>query len=618
MRRLHLPIVVGILAVAGCAALVSARDGATVDAVDARQRAGKALSLAQASVVAFERARPCSSCHHHGLALAALRMARERGIAIDESAARASIERNFRGMANLDKAVQAAAQIDPSLDWGTVLASADDAGIEGNLTSAVYARLIAQRQEADGRWITTDARPPQSVSVFTATALSLRAVARYLPDELGRDRTERLLRARQWLLAAAPNDTEDRAFQLLGLKWAGASASDMQAAATKLRAEQRADGGWAQIPRLMSDAYATGQALVALGAAGVGPDDGAVQRGLRFLAAAQQPDGSWHVATRIHEQDLLSPQYFDAGFPHGVDQFASLNGTLWAAMGLMSSLPVEAPQARVVPRQTIAVDGEQPWMRTALFGTAAELRARLDTGMPAGARTDGGTTALMMAAPDAGKMALLLDRGADPKVESELRHTALMVAANYRGTTPLVRALLERGAAALPPANQAPGRAVSPLLYAVWSRDLDKVSLLIDRGAAVDAKVSIGGGIFTARPVQLAVFQRDLPMVKLLVSRGASVADLSEGGVTLLTDAVFANDADVVSALIALGADVNQVDQNGETALMHAASIDYGDTRVLDALISAGARRDAAAPDKRTARDMAREYGHASHLRRLE
>jgi ankyrin repeat protein len=96
------------------------------------------------------------------------------------------------------------------------------------------------------------------------------------------------------------------------------------------------------------------------------------------------------------------------------------------------------------------------------------------------------------------------------------------------------------------------------------------------------------------------------------------VADLSEGGVTLLTDAVFANDADVVSALIALGADVNQVDQNGETALMHAASIDYGDTRVLDALISAGARRDAAAPDKRTARDMAREYGHAAHLRRLE
>jgi serine/threonine-protein phosphatase 6 regulatory ankyrin repeat subunit A len=257
-------------------------------------------------------------------------------------------------------------------------------------------------------------------------------------------------------------------------------------------------------------------------------------------------------------------------------------------------------------------------MRTALFGTVAELRAALDSGVAATARSAKGTTLLMMAVPDAGKVELLLERGADVKAESEQRHTALMVAANYRGTTSLVRTLLDRGASAMPPADQAPGRAVSPLQFAIWSGDRDKVTSLLDRGAPVDAKVSIGGGIFTARPVQIAVFQRDVPMVRLLVARGASLTELSEGGTTIITDALFMNDADLVSALVALGADVNQIDQQGETALMHAVSIDFGDTRVLEALLAAGARRDVAAPDKRTALGMAREYGHRAHVLKLE
>jgi len=597
---------------------VSAREPAPATGAAASAAAARALGLVQSSVASFDRQRQCSSCHHHGLTLAALRVARERGVAFDEASARASIERNFRGLANLDKAVQAAAQIDPALDWGTWLGSADDAGIEGNLTSAVYARWLAGRQERDGRWITIDVRPPQSVSTFTSTALAARVVNRYLPDGLAADRAARLARARQWLLGATPDNTEDHTFQVLGLKWSGASQAEMRPHAERLSSQQRGDGGWAQIPRLGSDAYATGQALVALATAGVGPTDPAVERGLRYLLSSQKPDGSWHVATRIHEQDLLSPQFFDAGFPHGADQFASLNGTLWAAMGLMSSLPVVAPDARALARQTIAVEGELPWMKTALFGTATELRAELDAGLAATASSAKGTTVLMMAVPDAGKSRLLLERGADVKAESESRHTALMLAANYRETTPLVRALLERGASARPPADQPPGRAVSPLMYAIWSGDTDKVALMLDRGAPIDAKVTIGGGIFTARPVQIAVFQRDLPMVRLLVSRGASLTAISEGGVTLLTDALFMNDAELVSALIALGADVNQVDQNGETSLMHAASIDHGDTRVLEVLIRAGARRDMAAPDKRTALDMAREYGHAAHARKLE
>ncbi len=224
----------------------------------------------------------------------------------------------------------------------------------------------------------------------------------------------------------------------------------------------------------------------------------------------------------------------------------------------------------------------------------------------------------MMSAHDPSKATLLLSRGADVSAESELHHTALMVAANYRGSIATVQAMLTRGASAAAPANQPVGRVVSPLLYAVWSGDRDKVALLLDRGADVRAKVSIGGGIFTATPLQLAIFQRDAAMVRLLASRGAPVDALGEAGATPLADAVFSNTPEIIATLVSLGADVNQVDQQGETALMHAAMIDHGETGVLEALLAAGARRDLVAPDKRTALAMAREYRHADHVRKLE
>ena len=613
---MRMVLVVGVVASLVAGAVAGARDLAPAPA-EARAAAGRALALVESSVASFERQRPCSSCHHQGLALETLRVARERGVPFDEDAARRSVERNFRGLSNLDKAITAAAQIDPSLDWGTWLSSADAAGVSPNLTAAVYAQHIARRQESDGRWITIDVRPPQSFSTFTATALAARAMAAYLPEELAAERRDRLARARQWLLKTAPRDNEDRAYQLLGLAWAGASEREMRPLASELAASQRADGGWAQIPRLSSDAYATGQALVAMRRAGLQADHPAIARGLRYLLDQQKADGSWLVETRIHEQDIVSPQYFDAGFPHGPHQFASMNGTLWAAMALMESLPVAVKGARVLARQAIAVDDEQPWMRTVLFGSTAALRALLDGGLPSGAKSAKGTTALMMAAHDRDKVALLLERGADVRAVNDLHHTALMVAANHRGTLDIVRILLDRGASAAAPPNQPAGQTVSPLLYAVWSGDTEKVSLLLDKGAEIDAKVSIGGGIFAARPVQMAVFQRDLPMLRLLARRGASMTALSDGGVGVVTDAVFTNDPDIVAAVLELGGDVNQVDERGETALMHAASIDYGDSRIVEILLAAGARRDVAAPDKRTAHDMAQEYKHTGHERRL-
>ena len=83
---------------------------------------------------------------------------------------------------------------------------------------------------------------------------------------------------------------------------------------------------------MASDAYSTGQALVALREAGIlSPRDPRYQRGVRYLVDSQLEDGSWLVRTRAPS---FQP-YFDSEFPHGYDQFISAAATNWAVMALI-------------------------------------------------------------------------------------------------------------------------------------------------------------------------------------------------------------------------------------------------------------------------------------------
>ena len=612
-------LVVGLATVA----TVTARQTPTVVPVseaDARAAATKAIVLLQQSMTTWESKRSCSSCHHQLLPLTLLRTARQRGMAFDVAAARQTASRVAEPAANLDFAVQAVMQIDPSMDSGSWLNALADIGVRPTLSAQVFAHRVLNRQFPDGHWGTIDVRPPQAYSIVTSTAVSVRAIQGYLPASMQAEQRTAVDRARQWLRAVVPADNEERTFQLLGLSWAGASPAALEPLVRGLLATQRPDGGWAQLPRLASDAYATGQALVTLQRAGGLPGSHpSVQRGLAYLLSQQLPDGSWLVKTRLHEQDLASPPYFETGFPHGLNQISSAMGTTWAAMALLEWLPVSAPDATVVDGMPVDTSTEQPWMRTALFGTAEELGRLLDQGLDANSRTPKGTTALMMAAHDADKIARLLAKGADVAALSEMRHNALMVSANHRGSLPAMTRLLDKGASPEePPAPAGSLKHFSPMLYALWSGETAKVALLLERGAKMPRRVSLLGGEVAVSPLELAIFQRDLPMVTYLIGRGADLNEINEIGVTPLTQATLTNEVGVVKALLSAGADVNLVDQGGETALMHAAMVDYGDTAVIDALLAAGARRDTASPDKRTALDLARQYGHAEHARKLE
>jgi len=193
------------------------------------------------------------------------------------------------------------------------------------------AHFLKRQQTPDGRWRILAHRPPIESSDIEVTAASMRSLQLYAP-KAGRAEYDRAIaRAAAWLAVAPASSLEDRAFQLLGLGWAHADQAQIDKARQALVAEQRADGGWAQLPSLQSDAYATGQALVALvesGAARV--TDPVYARGVRFLLNTQFGDGSWYVKSRAIP---LQP-HFESGFPFGRDQFISAAASNWATMAL--------------------------------------------------------------------------------------------------------------------------------------------------------------------------------------------------------------------------------------------------------------------------------------------
>ena len=119
-------------------------------------------------------------------------------------------------------------------------------------------------QASDGRWINNIPRPPMMSNDVSATALSIHAIKYYGWQGRKEEFAASIEHARRWLWTVNAQTNEETIFQLLGLHWAGESAEKLTCLVKSLLQEQRKDGGWAQLPTLESDAYATGQALFTL------------------------------------------------------------------------------------------------------------------------------------------------------------------------------------------------------------------------------------------------------------------------------------------------------------------------------------------------------------------
>ena len=286
-----------------------------------------AFSLLQKQSHNFIRIAGCNSCHAQDLPSAAAAIARNRGLPAPKEIPQ--LPQSMHSL-NPERIMDLAVISVAGLGWE--MFDFGNNGVPRDEYTDASVRFLKSMQAPAGFWAAVESRrPPMNAGVYQTTALSIYTLKTYGPPAEKDDTEKSLSRAKAWLESATPTSTQDRAFHLLGLAWSGGKSSSIAAAAKALAAQQHRDGGWSQLAPMESDAYAAGQALYALNAAGQMPaGDPVYARGVKYLLGTQAENGSWHVRSR----SIWLQPYFDSGFPYGNDQWISAAGTTWAAMAL--------------------------------------------------------------------------------------------------------------------------------------------------------------------------------------------------------------------------------------------------------------------------------------------
>ena len=337
-RKIGNPAVVSMLERSGATA--NSAQPATHSAfapADMATTVRRSLTLLEKSTTEAAAKGGCASCHHHNITEIVATIAHEKGIAIDEKAAadrRQLTRARFFAPMNFYERLEGGGF--PDVEIYALSALAASGQEPDRNTDAVVASILA-RQRADGSWsLGGIARPPVEDGDIFRTALAITVIKAFGPPGRAAETSRRLSQAVQWLERATAITAEDRNMQLLGLQCMGVNDPTLRKLTKAILAAQRKDGGWAQNNFLASDAYATGQTLVALAKTGMlKPSDPVYQRALKYLLSTQHADGSWYVRSR-------SPKFqpfFESGFPYGHDQWISAMATGWAAAAVATALP---------------------------------------------------------------------------------------------------------------------------------------------------------------------------------------------------------------------------------------------------------------------------------------
>ncbi|HEV3063678.1 MAG TPA: ankyrin repeat domain-containing protein [Vicinamibacterales bacterium] len=335
-----------------------ARASATTAAVLKPRHSNSVQTAVQDSIPQLQRADAsfaaksgCISCHNNSLTAMTIGRARRRGFRIDEQIASAQVRANVQALEKLRDRMHQGFMFPVEDNFsdgilGYMLVGLDAEHYAPDINTDAAAMQLLGRQSPDGQWAfqRADSRPPLCLEYVGQTALSMRALQLYAP-KAGRAAYERAIQlAASWLAQVKPLNNDDRGWRLTGLAWAGADKAVTRKALRELLVTQRVDGGWPDRPSMPSSAYATGKAMVALHIGGLPVSDAAYQRGVQFLLKTQQEDGTWYVKTRA----LAIQPWFDAGFPHGHDQWISAAGTNWATLALALTVPEATPSKPTV------------------------------------------------------------------------------------------------------------------------------------------------------------------------------------------------------------------------------------------------------------------------------
>ncbi len=208
---------------------------------------------------------------------------------------------------------------------------AQDKGEEEGYTA--IRSLLLEWQEPDGSWHAAGQLPSLKWAgekeMHQATTMwSLLAVS------AGKPKQETLVRSRERALELLKESTPGATLQTLALHLIIAhkfgQPARREALLKELVGRQNADGGWGWVKENNgSDAFATGQAMYALGLLGRDGDDPVVSRAWEFLLRTQDKDGSWHVP-----QEAINTRR------RGLNVY-TFWGTAWATIGMLQTLPAE-------------------------------------------------------------------------------------------------------------------------------------------------------------------------------------------------------------------------------------------------------------------------------------
>jgi len=297
-----------------------------------RAAAQKGLDLLEKTSPTFVKKGGCNSCHAQMLPAAAQAFARERGIATGEPLAQLPPEvSEATAERYVEYAIGGGGGI-ASLGFELFASSMSHRPSDDRIRARIY--FIKGMQQPEGNWRGGGSRPPLTFDDFTTTAYMINALRTYGPPSEAADTAARIERAKAWMLQSNADRTQERAFKVLGLAWAHADRSAIDGAVRDLRALQRGDGGWGQLPDMPTDAYATGMALYAMAEAGASSATDSYRAGLKYLLSTQAPDGTWHVKTRA----LPIQPYFESGYPYGHDQWISGAAAAYATLAISAAV----------------------------------------------------------------------------------------------------------------------------------------------------------------------------------------------------------------------------------------------------------------------------------------
>ena len=324
-------------------AMTAAADDSAPFLARLQSAAERAIPPIQKAMTGSADQRECFTCHHQAVPVVALAAAESRGLAVERAGLDRQIQHTIthlqRGYENYERGKGQGGQVATA---GYALLALQAANWPADETTDAVVHYLLQHQRRASHYSENSNRPPTSGSDFTATYLAAQGMLSYGTASQQSAIDKRIRTVSDWVMTSEPSDTEDAVFRLKLLLLLDASPEHIDSARQQLFDLQRDDGGWAQLPEMDSDPYATATAVHALlTATGVDGLDARIRKGLLYLLDTQQADGTWHVATRADGFQT----YFESGFPYEEDQFISMSATSWALLSLVESMSAADSEA---------------------------------------------------------------------------------------------------------------------------------------------------------------------------------------------------------------------------------------------------------------------------------